>query len=141
MKSNNIVRRNNESSDIDTDVMQYDSVGDPSDEILEASKSFTEPVSIISEYTQMVKFGLDNLDKMYGVYMNGAKLQLGNSKISYNKCNILVRGESYQTSRGLLELPFKRKPNINIVNQDDKRYYRQILNLTNANKRNYKKRG
>ena len=121
-KPNNIERENNlslESDDIDTDAMQYDSVGEASDATLEASKTFTQADPTISEYIQMVKFGSDNLDKLYGVYKNGDKLQLGNSEISFDEGNILVRNESYPMSRGLLELLFKRKPNMNIVNQDD----------------------
>ena len=130
-----------ESDDIETDAMKYDSVGEASDATLQASKTFTEADPIISEYTQMVKSGSDNLDKLYGVYENRDKLQLGNSEISFDKGNILVKNQSYPTSRGLLELLFKRKPNMNVVNQDDESYYRQILNLTSAHKRNHKEDG
>ena len=53
--------------------MQYDNVGEVPDATLEESKTFTEPYSIISECTHMVKFGSDDLDKFYGVYKNGDK--------------------------------------------------------------------
>ena len=50
MKPNNSERQNIESDDIDTDGMQFDSVGEASDATLEASRTFTEPDPIISEY-------------------------------------------------------------------------------------------
>ena len=125
-----------ELSDVDIDMIPYDSAQEASDSTIQASKTIDENDSPITEYTQLLSSRSRDLDKLYGIYEDG-KLQLGNSKVSLYNGNIIVKNEEYPLSRGSLELLFKKEPNVNVITQDDFSYYRQIMDLTSAHKRNF----
>lgn len=78
------------------------------------------------------------LDSTYGVRADGrGGTVIGNSKIAFEKFQVIVRNRKYKTTIGLLELLFKQKPNKDLLDVDDLNAYKEILMLTNAHRQMY----
>ena len=82
-----------------------------------------------------------HLDKIYGVYKKDNKLFFGNSPIIFDKGDIFVQNEKFPQTSGLLELLFRKDPNLNIINHDDLSSYRDLMILTSAHKRRFEPNG
>lgn len=80
----------------------------------------------------------DKLDFTYGVYPDGSGGTLiGDSKISFTRSSVLVKGKSFKVTPGLLELLFMKVPNRLILTKKDLSTYKDILLLTNAHLQSY----
>jgi len=79
-----------------------------------------------------------NIDSVYGVYFNDDGTMIGNKRIELDKNdNIFIDGKKYPGTVGLYELIFMKFPNESSYTNIDKQYYKSILLLTNAHKRDY----
>lgn len=73
----------------------------------------------------------------FGVRRDKGKLFLGSSRLSVNENNILVAGHDYIKTVGLMELLFKKTPNLNLITEEDKNNYKSMLLDTNVHRRDY----
>lgn len=78
------------------------------------------------------------LDTSYGVRkLQGDRLMIGNSPITFEQNIIRVGDKTYDQSEGLLELIFKKSPDESLVTANDMENYGKILNSTNAYRKHY----
>ena len=82
----------------------------------------------------------DEYDTTYGLNFDAEtnKWFMGKSHVDFDsKGNIFVDRQPFTASLGLYELLFKAKPKVELIGPEDKIKYAEILNITNAHKRNY----
>ena len=60
---------------------------------------------------------------------------IGDSPISFIQNNIHAGNLNFPTSKGLLEVLFKKVPEESVVSTDDQKNYGKIINATNAYKK------
>lgn len=77
------------------------------------------------------------LDTEYGVRKLQTGLFIGNSNISFTNDFVHVVDKNYQRTPGLIELLFKKIPNINILTTEDIKNYQTIVKQTNADRKHY----
>lgn len=73
----------------------------------------------------------------YGVEMNHGKLVIGKSTVSISDDTIKIADHTYPKTDGLVELLFKKVPDISLITEEDKKSYKEILLLTNVHRRGY----
>lgn len=78
-------------------------------------------------------------DNIYGVRKSHSGRFIGNKKIVFDNNQILVGGVSFDQTKGLFELLFKKRPT-NYV-KEDLESYRQIMILSSFHKREFKEDG
>lgn len=62
---------------------------------------------------------------------------IGNKNIKINKSNLIINEKTYKITNGLLELLLKNSPNFNLITNEDKNNYKQILIDSSAIYKNY----
>ena len=93
----------------------------------------------LSKYLKMLsKNQRSTLDSVYGVRSLSSGLKIGDKPISFADDKIRVGNEQYEKTPGLIELLFKKKPEIGIFKESDTRNYQQIVRDSNAHRKNYK---
>ena len=65
-------------------------------------------------------------------------LKIDDKPISFANDKIRVGNEQYEKTPGLIELSFKKRPEIGLVKESDTRNYQQIVWNSNAHRKNYK---
>ena len=90
----------------------------------------------------------DNINVPFGVRCENNSLMIGNSYVKFsqiinslNKENmsfVTIDNNKYELTPGLKELLLSKKPDLSILSCEDKKIYKDILNYTNAHKRDYK---
>lgn len=73
----------------------------------------------------------------FGVRKERGKLLMGNSRVTFNEREIVIGSKSYIKTPGLLELLFKKTPNLSQITEDDKQHYKKMLLDTNAHRRDF----
>lgn len=65
------------------------------------------------------------------------KIHFGDSELTFSGPNLIIKGVKHEGTYGLYELVFKNRPNMDLVTDRDRENFRSIIQLTNANKRNF----
>ncbi|XP_049887039.1 uncharacterized protein LOC126381630 [Pectinophora gossypiella] len=73
----------------------------------------------------------------YGVRNERGKLMLGTIPITIGDKTIKIDGNRYTTTPGLIELLYKKNPDLSSVTEDDKKIYKSLLLISNAHRRDY----
>lgn len=76
-------------------------------------------------------------DVPFGVRTERGKLMMGSSRIIQTEKSISVSGKTYKKTEGLMELLFKKIPDMKAITNSDLTNYKQILMLTNAHRRDF----
>jgi len=81
-------------------------------------------------------FESDQLDPIYGVReISRGRLKVGSRDLFFFRGNHAQIGKNeYPFTQGLLELPFKRTPNKEVISKSDWQHYKQILNESNVHR-------
>ncbi|XP_015123818.1 uncharacterized protein LOC107045920 [Diachasma alloeum] len=79
-----------------------------------------------------------DLDTEFGVRFLQSGMKIGDSLVTFNRDLMTLKGEKYILSSGLIELIFKKSPNMTIITETDKKTYGNILRSTNAHRIYYK---
>ena len=77
-----------------------------------------------------------DLDVMTGIRKHNNRLMMGSSPVSFEKDKIIIGQSTFPKTSGLIELLFKKQPSE--YNDEDLEIYKQILQLTNAHRKQYK---
>ena len=94
----------------------------------------------ISTYSSILQQGQKkNLDFWYGVRKINNKLMIGRFDIKFYNDSIKVKDKSYPKTEGLLELSFKKDPNIQHFTNSDLKAYKDILESTDGYRMSWKK--
>lgn len=95
--------------------------------------------NIAGKYLALYITGDKNIiDKtQIGIRHNGSEWVIGDSKIGIDNNDIIILDKEFEGSEGLYELLFMRNPNDEKITEKDVENYREILKLTNANRRSY----
>ena len=104
-----------------------------------ALKSYLSEVGVHSSpYIQSILYGKkQGFDQTYGVRYNGQDWFIGDSPVQIVNDIINVQGVGYLTTSGLLELLFKKNPDLDKLTKEDWDNYKEILINTNAHRQNY----
>lgn len=96
-------------------------------------------------------FGIyDGVNVPFGIKTENKTLMMGNEAVSFSKIDssennntVLVRigGNTYNLTPGLQELLLRKKPDLKLITNIDKLVYKDILDHTNAHKRDFNPRG
>lgn len=78
---------------------------------------------------------LDNIP--FGVRKERGKLLMGNSLVTITENEISIDDKTYLKTDGLMNLLFKKTPELNIITENDKQNYKTILLDTLAHRRDY----
>lgn len=82
------------------------------------------------------------VDHLYGPRFEGDTLMIGNSKLELSDDgSILIKNVRYKPTEGLYELLFKRVPDQATYDDNDLMAYKNILELSNAHKKEYNYKG
>lgn len=73
----------------------------------------------------------------FGVRNERGKLMLGNVRVFDNGDILKIGNHTFKRTVGLKELLFKKKPNLDVVTNDDLQNYKVLLLETNAHRRNF----
>lgn len=73
----------------------------------------------------------------FGVRKERGKLLLGNSRVFLTEKHIKIGSQSYEKTPGILELLFKKSPDLDSFTSEDKQNYKSMLISTNAHRRNF----
>lgn len=76
-------------------------------------------------------------DVPFGVRHERGKLKMGSCNVAVTDEFITVAGQKYETTPGLVELLFKKNPNLNIITKDDTTNYKKMLLDTNAHRQGF----
>lgn len=115
------------------------------DSSVNASDNITLDESIGSIHSPLVKHYLSRVsqvnspkfDNIYGIRKNGSDYKIGNTKVDFDSGgDIVIKNKKYAYTKGLYDLLFYAKPPPGYT-KDDLSQYKQILNDTNAHKKNY----
>lgn len=102
-------------------------------------------VSITTKYLR----GLyDGLNIPFGVRKVDDRLMIGNVVVKFvlgegdeEPCRIKIDDTEYKITAGLKEMLLRKTPKFELVTEDDKKVYKNILTKTNAHKRDYDDNG
>lgn len=78
-----------------------------------------------------------SIDIPFGVRIERGKLKLGNTILHEQDHTLNVAGKTLEKTVGIMELLFKKIPNMNIITQEDLANYKMLLSETNAHRRGY----
>lgn len=81
------------------------------------------------------------LEIPFGFRKVDGKLFIGNSEAKIIDDVIYVQDKNYKVTPGLLELLFKKVPDLQVIESEDKIKYGLILNITNAHRRDFSPNG
>ncbi|KYM94131.1 hypothetical protein ALC62_15254 [Cyphomyrmex costatus] len=80
----------------------------------------------------------NEIDLVYGIYFDENGTMMGDKKFDVDTDDtIIIDGNRYKGTPGLYELIFKRLPDDDIYNKNDKQTYKSILLTTNAHRRRH----
>lgn len=112
----------------------------PSDEHNISEDSFKSPQSSPSLKNRSLSWSLSSevfKDVPFGIRTERGKLMLGKARV-YDQGRILKIGNrTLKKTPGIMELLFKKTPNLDIITDEDMQNYKLILIDTNAHRRNF----
>ena len=82
-----------------------------------------------------------DLDTVWGVRESGGQLMLGDTAIQTHGNQLMVAGNSYILTPGLLELLLKKHPQMSQITPQDWDDYQAMVTSTNTNRKRYLKTG
>ncbi|XP_015120733.1 uncharacterized protein LOC107043664 [Diachasma alloeum] len=85
--------------------------------------------------------GKKDFDKEFGVRMLKHDMKIGDSVVNFHGNSMTLKGQEYTLTPGLIELIFKKSPNMTLITETDKHTYGDIIRSTNADRMFYKSGG
>ncbi|XP_015124354.1 uncharacterized protein LOC107046280 [Diachasma alloeum] len=82
-----------------------------------------------------------DLDTEYGVRSLKNNMKIGDSVVTFHGNSMNLKGEKYTLTNGLIELIFKKSPNMSLITENNKHTYGNIIRSTNAHRMWYKPSG
>lgn len=79
----------------------------------------------------------DIVNVPFGVRRDRGKLFLGNSRLTLSEKQIKIGAQCYDKTPGLMELLFKKSPDLDSITSEDKLIYKSMLLTTNAHRRDF----
>lgn len=76
-------------------------------------------------------------DVPYGIRLENGKPMVGSAPFSMTDNQFKIAGHLYNKTCGLVELLYRKKPDLNIITENDKENYKSILLNTNVHRRGY----
>ena len=149
VKDTNIIKQEkklyNTNSSSESNVSDRDRSSESSDLYDTVNHSDT---SVIDDFERVQKY-LHNIDKnnvteldlMTGVRKHNGKLMIGSSPISFKSDFISVGQSTFPCSSGLIELLFKKHPSKEYFSNNDLKFYKNILEISNAHRKQFKSDG
>lgn len=90
------------------------------------------------QYMSLYVTNDDKVDKStYGLRYNDNEWKIGNAKVTIQNDDFEIDGKWYEGTTGLYELIFMKNPDQSKVTDKDLNIYREIVDKTNADRRNY----
>lgn len=93
----------------------------------------------------------NNLNISAGIRSDNKKMYMGNSEVKISKLFdrlnndqpyfITIEDKRYELTSGIKELLFHKKPNLELITEQDRRVYKDMLYHTNAHKRDFDPNG
>jgi hypothetical protein len=93
----------------------------------------------------------EHMNVPFGIHTKNRELMMGNTPVSLSLINnapntekkyiVTVNDKKYELTAGLKELLMRNKPDLKIVSEKDKFYYKEMLIHTNAHKRDFDPNG
>ena len=122
------------------DLMSFRSVNEHTIPTFTTSSSIVhKETDNLSKYLKMLLTNqTSTLDTVYGVRSLTSGLKIGDKSISFADDTICIGDKQYTKTPGLIELLFKKKPEIGLVKESDTRNHQQIVRDSNAHRKNYK---
>ncbi|XP_015124944.1 uncharacterized protein LOC107046755 [Diachasma alloeum] len=81
------------------------------------------------------------LDTDFGVRFLKKDMKIGDSEVTFQGNSMILKDQEYTLTPGLIELIFKKSPNMNLITETDKHIYGNIIRSTNAHRMYYKPTG
>lgn len=78
------------------------------------------------------------LDKDFGIRQLRGSMKIGDSDVTFHEDSMILKDEKYYLTPGLIELIFKRSPNMILVSETDIDIYQKIILSTNTHRMYYK---
>ncbi|XP_063635196.1 uncharacterized protein LOC134805942 [Cydia splendana] len=120
-----------EESELEEDYSNSDSVAtdeETFESVSSLDRNFSSPLSFSAKAFE---------DVPYGVRLDRGKLMMGLQRVYVADKTITINGHAFQKTQGLVQLLFKKIPNLNLVTEDDKENYKLMLHQTNAHHRDF----
>lgn len=93
-------------------------------------------------FSGLIKDTTGQYDNVYGVFLDDNRWKLGSQILKpLNDDSLQIGAKNFRGSEGLYELIFKSKPENSKITDDDLRVYSDILNYTNAHRRQHESSG
>ena len=94
---------------------------------------------IAEEYLRLFTSKKNMIDKSSGLHTDSrtGEFKIGNKVVDIHNNNINVGGKEYEGTRGLWELIVKNRPSESLCTDEDLENYEEIMEETNALRRNY----
>lgn len=118
----------------------FESAGEiTNDDSFDAS-DISDPIT--NKYISLLRSKQNPLiDKIFGVREEGNSLMIGDSIIVFDGDKVSAKGKTYQKTKGLMELLFKKQPSSSLISKQDLKSYIQIIEDTNAHKKKHQSDG
>lgn len=108
-------------------------------------KSFNDTLSSLRKEDVLDMYG--NINVPFGIRSQNNKFMMGNSLVHFSVQNnntnnetkyiVTIQDKKYELTPGLKELLVRNKANLALVTEKDKSIYKDMLNKTNAHKRDF----
>lgn len=114
-------------------------------------KSLNDTLMSLEKEEVIDIYNNSNINVPFGIRSENKNLMIGKSKVSFSSTSnasqtnkhyvVTIDDRRYELTPGLKELLMRKKPNLKIINEKDKTIYKDILDHTNAHKRNFDPNG
>lgn len=91
------------------------------------------------KYIELLRKADSKIDGLYGPYIStDGAIMIGSKNMEFNNNDIIIDGKKYPMTEGLLELLFMKSPNEKSGRVHDLDNYKEIMETSNAHKKQYK---
>lgn len=102
------------------------------------NETFESVSSLDRNFSSPLSFSVKKFEDIpFGVRIERGKLMMGSQRVLVAERTITINANTYAKTPGLVQLLFKKSPNLELVTAEDKDNYRLILNQTNAHRRDF----
>lgn len=137
-----------------SDKIEDERIEDEDFEIVDDTKKsvvhkLNSPIRSVSEENDFFECQSESINVPFGIRTVNNNLMIGNTPIKLSNiesaadslCLISVGNRQYELTKGLKELLFEKLPDFKLISDRDKITYKDILEYTNAHKRDFSRRG
>lgn len=141
---------NSNKSSSDEDSEYYDYANDDNFDDM-GSNEETNDITLMSLKKEDVIDIYDNINVPFGIRSENKKLMMGDSIVHFSTSKgtsgreksyvVTIKNKNYDLTPGLRELLMRNKPDLKLVTENDKINYKDMLDKTNAHKRDFHPNG